>query len=429
MFLKNFLAGFISLFFISSGVFSADLSNYTNANMDWKQFEGESVTVLLSKHPWQEQIEPLIPEFEELTGIDVKLKLLPENQYLTKVPADMEAGTFKFDVFMTQLYEAPKFCGEKWLADLEPLINDPSITDPNWYNYNDFFAGARDVAVIGNTYLSHIAITAESQVLVYRKDILDELGISVPGTMDELLAAATKITESGKAYGITTRGGPAIWWPGLGYLASYGGEYLDSNLDIAINSPESIAGADFYVKLAQQAPPGVTNFDWDEINTAMLSGQAAMFLDSSVIYPRLQDASISEVVGKVGVAPFPTGPKGAKPNSHYWTVSMNEATENKKAAWLFLQWATSPDMQSRLALAGILGPRTSSWEVDGLSEQLGDEFLDAAKKSLGGAVIPRVTPGFFERVDIFRAEMQEAILGNKDAESAMNATADAWSKL
>jgi len=39
------------------------------------------------------------------------------------------------------------------------------------------------------------------------------------------------------------------------------------------------------------------------------------------------------------------------------------------------------------------------------------------------------SPGFFERVDIFRAEMQEAILGNKDAESAMNATADAWSKL
>ena len=108
---------------------------------------------------------------------------------------------------------------------------------------------------------------------------------------------------------------------------------------------------------------------------------------------------------------------------------MNEATENKKAAWLFLQWATSPDMQGRLALAGILGPRTSSWEVDGLSAQLGDEFLDAAKKSLGGAVIPRVTPGFFERVDIFRAEMQEAILGNKDAAAAMNATADAWSKL
>ena len=196
MFLKKFIAGFIATLFLTSVVNSADLSNYTNANIDWKQFKGESVTVLLSKHPWQEQIEPLIPEFEELTGMKVKLKLLPENQYLTKVPADMEAGTFKFDVFMTQLYEAPKFCGENWLADLEPLINDSSVTDPNWYKYDDFFAGARDVAVIGNTYLSHIAITAESQVLVYRKDILDELGISVPTTMDELLAAATTITES-----------------------------------------------------------------------------------------------------------------------------------------------------------------------------------------------------------------------------------------
>ena len=137
MFYKKLLAAFIAFFFISSALNSADLSNYTNANIDWKQFEGEDVTVLLSKHPWQEQIEPLIPEFEELTGINVKLKLLPENQYLTKVPADMEAGTFKFDVFMTQLYEAPKFCGENWLADLEPLINDPSVTDPNWYKYDE----------------------------------------------------------------------------------------------------------------------------------------------------------------------------------------------------------------------------------------------------------------------------------------------------
>ena len=97
------LTGFIATFFISSAINAADLSNYTNANIDWKQFDGETVTVLLSKHPWQEQIEPLIPEFEELTGINVKLKLLPENQYLTKVPADMEAGTFKFDVFICKL--------------------------------------------------------------------------------------------------------------------------------------------------------------------------------------------------------------------------------------------------------------------------------------------------------------------------------------
>ena len=85
MFLKKFVAGFITIMFTTSVVNSADLSNYTNANIDWKQFQGESVTVLLSKHPWQEQIEPLIPEFEELTGMKVKLKLLPENQLLTQL--------------------------------------------------------------------------------------------------------------------------------------------------------------------------------------------------------------------------------------------------------------------------------------------------------------------------------------------------------
>ena len=46
-------------------------------NIDWRQFEGQEINLLLSAHPWQEAIMPLIPEFEELTGMKVNCTKLP----------------------------------------------------------------------------------------------------------------------------------------------------------------------------------------------------------------------------------------------------------------------------------------------------------------------------------------------------------------
>ena len=44
-----------------------------------------------------------------------------------------------------------------------------------------------------------VAFMANAQHLVYRKDILNKLNISVPKTYEEMLAAAKKIRESGLA--------------------------------------------------------------------------------------------------------------------------------------------------------------------------------------------------------------------------------------
>ena len=41
---------------------------------DWRQFEGQEIRFLMNQHPFTDFIEPLVPEFEELTGIDVTLE-------------------------------------------------------------------------------------------------------------------------------------------------------------------------------------------------------------------------------------------------------------------------------------------------------------------------------------------------------------------
>lgn len=413
------------------GAFSRALAEAASgAKIDWQQFKGSTISVLLSRHPWQESIEPLIPEFESLTGMKVNVTKLPEQQFITKVSADMTAGSFAFDVFMSQFYDAPKFEKEKWTAALQAFLKDPKLTDPAWYDWQDFFPGARAIADVGGPYMDRIAITSEAQVLVYRKDVLDKVGVAVPTTFDELLAACATIKEKGGGiYPITLRGGAANWWPLYGVVRSYGGNYLDAEHKPVIGSADSKAAVAMYGKLAQFAPPGITNSDWDEINTAMLSGQAAMFLDSSVVFGRLEDPSVSTVVGKSGVAPFPAGPAGAHGNSHYWSISMAESSKNKQPAWLFMQWATSKPVQAALALKGVLGPRASAWKVQGLEQKFPKQFLDSVSTTLSSAVVPPAVEQFYELMDPLRAAVQDVILGNQTADVALDGVQKAWTKI
>jgi ABC-type glycerol-3-phosphate transport system substrate-binding protein len=404
-------------------------SAYAQSGFDWKQQSGKTINVGMSRHPWQEAIEPMIPEFEALTGITVKLSKLPEQQYLTKTVADLTGGTFSQDVFMTQYYDSPSYQQKGWTKDIGPLLDNAKLTDKATYDWEDFFPAARDVAKIGGKYSDRIAITSEAQTLIYRADVLKEKGLEVPKTFADLTAAAAKISEGGNMFGMTMRGGAANWWPFYGFVKSFGGDYVTRDLKPVINSKESKAALESYVKLASFCPPGITNSDWDEINTAMLSGQAAMFLDSSVIYSRLQDKEASTVVGKVGVAPMVAGPAGPHGQAHFWTISLADKAAEPEAGWLFMQWATSKDIQGKIALKGVLGPRSSAWEVDGLSKVFPDEFLKAVQTSLKTAVISPANLKFFELMDPLRAQVQEAILGNASASDSLDKVQAAWEKI
>lgn len=429
---RQTLASFVgALALAASGIpaMSAEPGEFTNAKIDWKQFAGQDINILLVRHPWQEAIEPLIPQFEELTGIKVNLRKLPEPQFLAKVPADLTAGTFQFDVFMTQIAQNPQYDKKTWLSPIDVYMQDSKLTDPAWYDWNDFFPGAQSAATIGGTPFYNLAITAEAQILAYRKDVFETLGLSVPKTFDELIATAATIKEKGGMDGITLRGGPTLWWPLLGAVESFGGTYLDADQKPALDTEGTIAGVQAYVDLAKSAPQGVTNYDWDEINTAMLSGQAAMFLDANVVYPRLKDPKLSGLADKFGVAAYPAGPTGAHSDSHYWTISMANNAKNKEAAWLFMQWATSKPVQRDLAIAGILAPRNSAWEGQALVDALGADLLAAVKGSLSGAKLYPANEHWTELADALRVEVQNALTGTKDVKQSMTDAQARWVKI
>ena len=56
---------------------SAGLAYFHQAKINWRQFEGQKLTIGLNKHSYTESLLPLISEFEALTGIKVEYLILP----------------------------------------------------------------------------------------------------------------------------------------------------------------------------------------------------------------------------------------------------------------------------------------------------------------------------------------------------------------
>lgn len=402
--------------------------------INWRQFEGQEIDLLIFTHPWQEAIMPYIPEFESLTGIKVNWSKLPHEEIMTRINADFTAGTFAYDVFMGVFFDAPLFTLNEWTASLEEFLNDPKLTDSEWYNFNDFFDSALQLTSWGK-YRDRIPITTEASIFIYRKDIFEELNLQVPTTFDELLVVVKTISDSDlNIYGTTVRGGPAIWYPFYGMVRSFGGDYWTENDEVKINSPGSVAALEALIELAKYSPPGVTDYGWDQINTAILSGTAATFIDSSVIYSRLEDPETSTVVGKIGAAPYPEGPAGRQSLGHYWSICISNLSEKKPQSWLFIEWATSEPMQRKLAIERkLLPPRDSIWDDPDFISAYPSDYIEAMDATLPTSVNMNSSPQsgavIYELFDVLTRKAQEAILGQKDAQKAMDECATEWEKI
>jgi multiple sugar transport system substrate-binding protein len=82
---------------------------------DWQMHKGTSIRVMANKNASGEAIQPLVPDFEKLTGIKVQYETFTEDQYRQKVLLELAAGTGGVDVIQTATgQEGLKFWRSGW---------------------------------------------------------------------------------------------------------------------------------------------------------------------------------------------------------------------------------------------------------------------------------------------------------------------------
>lgn len=341
--------------------------------------EGTTIRVTLVNHVWTEAIKELIPEFEEETGAKVEISQMAEDQLSDQYNVKLNAGTDEIDVMMYRpLQENKLFASNGYLTDLTDLVEG----DADW-DWSDFQSGPAASTTFDEQIVG-VPIITERTVLYYRKDLLEEAGLEVPTTLEELDAAAAKIHELHPdiAGYIGRTGKSAAVTQFSAFLFSSGGQWIDDDGASAIGSDEAIGAYEYYGNLIRNHTDATINpeMSWAEAFAVFQQGQAAFIADADSLYKNMTDPSQSTVSDQVGFAAFPEGSAGSKPyNIAAWGLAINESSENQTAAWKFIEWATSKEITLEMSKLGVMGARTSVWDDPDAIADYPEELVEAIK--------------------------------------------------
>lgn len=364
---RKFLAdtGKLSLAAMGSGMFANTLATaaLADTNFDWKKHKGTKIKLLLNKHPYANAVIAYLENFKKLTGIDVEYDIFPEDVYFQKVTAAMSAGSSEYDVFMTGAYQLWQYGPAGYTVDLNPYLSDSNKT-ADTYNWRDVQSNIRyALAWSGNigdplggldSHQWAVPMAHELYSMSYNQKMFDSAGIKPPEDMPDLLDKSAKLKKDmGNGFPIATRGSRSWATIHSGYmsgLANYGGSDFvmdDGKLKSAVNSEACKKWTKMWIDMEQQfGPSDWTSYTWYEVGQALGAGKAAMIYDADIIGFFQQHGT--KQAGNIAYESFAPNPDTDHPDSNIWiwALAMSSFSQNKDAAWYFLQWATGPKEQT-----------------------------------------------------------------------------------
>ena len=368
-----------------SATAAVDPFDYATAGINWRQFEGTEINVLLNQHYCADVILNNLDQFVELTGIRPNIEILAEDDFFAKLVVVLSSSAAP-DAFMLNYTYRAQYLEMDALQPLGPYLDDPALTNKEWFMFDDFLSSAIDCGSDTEGNLYGFPISGEWQVLFYRKDLYEQHGLKVPETFDELLENA-KILKTDEMSGYAARMArfSGLWWPFGGVCVTSGAYWINPDGTTNLNDPAVKKAAEMYVKLVQEAgPQGVLNYTWYEISQDFLNGKTAHILDSSGFMATFEDIENSAVAGKVGYALIPAFEQGGKraASLNHWMLGVSKNARNKEAGYLFSQWATAMEMSRIFAVDGGQITRESMWTDPGVVSKYSAEWIKAQQESI-----------------------------------------------
>ncbi len=362
------------------------------------------ITVAIVGNPQMEDIAKLTPElFTAETGITVNYSILEEATLREIVTRDAAAGGEQFDAVMIGMFEAPQFGANGWVEDLTPR----ATADAD-YQIDDLLSSVRGGLSVGDALYAS-PFYAESSFVMYRADVIEEAGLTMPEapTWDEVAEIARAI-DTDEMAGICLRGKPG--WGDLGasfttVLNTFGATWWEANDDgtigaAQVDQPEFKEALQFYVDLINDAgEPDAANASFNECLSQYLDGSVAMWYDATVA-AGLLEADDSPVQGLNGFALAPTKVTDASGWLWSWALAIPQNSPDPDAAWEWISWATGPgyiqDAGTNIdgGWAAIPpGTRTSTYAIPEYQEAAG-AFADMTLNAMDAAPIdsPGTTP-------------------------------------
>ena len=245
-------------------------------------------------------IEATIAAFEEDTpGFTVRHEVIPWGSFYEKWVSALEAGTLP-DVSAALLNQAV-------------LMYNAGATQP----VDDVVSamGGRGTfldAPLSNLYYqgNYIGVPhyAHARLMWYRADWLEEAGLDVPTTWDELEQAVSELHDPPGRYGFVVPLGPNspadIYF--YHFLLGNGGKIFDENGNVAVNSPEAREAVEYMLETYEAfSPEGSLNYDVRETKSAFITGRTGFIIEAPFIIADVQRDADWATPDRLAGAPVP----------------------------------------------------------------------------------------------------------------------------
>jgi multiple sugar transport system substrate-binding protein len=224
---------------------------------------------------------------------------------------------------------------------------------------------------------------------------------------------------------------PALPYTYSVFVHNMGGTYVKDGKS-QMCSKEIKAATELYSKLlSDYGPPGVVNYSFYQITSLYKAGKAAISFGSSNEFGNIMEGGAR--LKDTAVTLLPPGPGGSHPTVIGWGVSISAFSGKKDAAWYFLQWSTSPEVQAKLALKGLAPPRASTatsatykkWlDEEPLRRQWIDTINQAAKIGTSEIGYPIVANP--QSREYMGQNVTDVFLGNKSLDEACAEATGNW---
>ncbi|MGH9023807.1 MAG: extracellular solute-binding protein, partial [Acidimicrobiia bacterium] len=356
---------------------------------------------------------------KEHPGVEVEVQFVPwasaHDQFATAIGGDQvpdlaEMGSTWTAEFASvgTLAEVPSNAPESVSGLVQSATVDSKVYGLPWY------AGAR--------------------ALIYRKDVLDKLGLKPPTTWDELVKVgrAVQAGTDMHAFGVAGKANhfflPLVWQKG-GSLA----ELENGQWRSRIGDPKAAEAVQFYADLYAKehfAPEGALTWNSRDVQSAFEAGDLAMMVGGGWDLKAIL-AGAPDLVGKVGTVLLPEGPAGNRDSfaggSH---LVVFESSARKELARSFASHLLDPARLTTFAdrlgflpatLAG-LEHAASSGGADDPNTALFATFVSQLRDH--SRAYPATKDwGRFEGDGIFANAVQQVMAGKRSAAEAMREVA------
>lgn len=355
-----------------------------------------------------EQIQPILDDFTEETGITVNVQSIPWSAAHDRLLTAVASGEGPDVVQMGTTWMA-EFSDAGALMDISDYIESEEEL-----NTENFFEG--NVATNefdGATY--GVPWYTETRALYYRTDLLEEVGYTeAPQTWDELKDAALKLSERGdNMYGFNVDSADQTF--GFMFARQNGSELLDSEGNPLFNEPEFVEAAEYLNSIVQEGGAPMQDLGLDISQTFGGEGIVPMFISGPWMITAITE-NAPDIEGNWATAVLPAGPENNLSNTGGANLSVWSENENTENAIELIKFLSRPENQlAFMETSSSLPAVHAAWEDESLQGELIVPFGEQLENSEHMPLIPEWEEiaqnyiSYWEQITVGGADVQETL--------------------